>query len=1047
MRYLIRAADVETAVQQILPYLEDTSNDAAKIIYFDGWLGVGASAVLRAIAEHPPPSLLAKFNKIIHIGSSGWKTRRALQREIADELKLTQQVAADFERQDEEDDFCGVDQASRNEIGGVASMIARSLAQFRCLVVFHNGSNDLIDLTSCGIPHPEVFGTKVLWTFGGQLRHNSEIFRKVLQSSHLCLEGSAGRPNWNALLLEECREIVWYTHKLGLSVKHEVAIECCMYLLSLDSVGGDLLIDYNWATHASSYWVCDGIVEGGQENQAWELAFALQQHIRLEDFSPNNEGGAGPISSLSALYSSPERWVLITTSYNLKHVSRGTTSLFFAPKENRGPLVSLPRDTFHEADQLRVLKLWRCTFSFSSPPFHCCRNLRFLGLDTCKDEQQLGDEEEKKGARAVETFQRLWVLDVRHTDWELDLPLEMEEQGTTNIREVHINKGRIWRSNFAWRRLLNLHKLLLVEPTNSWETGRKDEFMDMDKLELLDLSRNSTIQVLPSLSGATNLKTLVLDGCFRLEHVGPQGLPPSLESFCFNAGADEEHENKAKISRISLAGCARLEDFRLRGSLPNLEELDLSRTSVKMLDLRNGITVPWLENVFLVGCENLRSISWTNTWSFLEMEKHQPRLLCIDTRAREVARKPSSCDPLMVCKGEGEEYFHVFVNITDMRFLQSLEYLWNPGKINMNLCLSSTSKDDQGRSHYKKKMARQLAVGSPLPNKSPAYHDVSTEQLITTEIIDGSISRTTQFQPLEVHVEIGEGISDVASTVSARGRDAIRTVMNRVMSLHVHDSSSITTVTPEHIFLFPEHYQGLMNWLKWCCVERCPKLDTVFATIYHFTCFVRLETFRAAELLMARSIWSRPTGPIVYFDGDPSFIHLRAIHLHFCPRLRYVLPLSSHDALSNQLETLHILYCGDLRQIFPVEEEFLDRIAVSQESVWHKWKSTKGMLAFLKLKDLYLHNLSNLQHICEAKMFAPNLETIYIRGCWGLRRLPATDSSRREDGRPPVAVDCEKDWWDKLEWDGMESGHHPSLFQPLHSKYYKKRHLRGTVLQ
>ncbi|CAL5008445.1 unnamed protein product [Urochloa decumbens] len=982
MRYSIRAADVETAIQQILPYLEDTSNDASKVIYFDGWLGAGASAVLRAIAEHPPPSLLAKFNKIIHIDCSRWKTRRALQREIADELKLTQQVAADFERQDEEDDFCGVDQASRNEIGGVASMIARSLAQFRCLVVFHNGSNDLIDLTSCGIPHPEVFGTKV----------------------------QPGAP-------------------IGI-------------------VGGNLSIDYNWATHASSYWVCDGIVGGGQENQAWELAFALQQHIRLEDFSPS-ECGASPISLLGAGYSSPEQWVLITSSSNLKHVARGTTSLFFAPEKNRSTLVSLPRDTFHEADQLRVLKLWRCTFSFSSPPFHCCQNLRFLGLDTCKDEQQLGDEEEEKGARAVETFQRLWVLDVRHTDWELDLPLEMEEQVTTNIREVHINKGRIWCSNFAWRRLLNLHKLLLVEPTNSWETGRKDEFMDMDKLELLDLSRNSTIQVLPSLSGATNLKTLVLDGCFQLEHVGPQGLPPSLESFCFNAGADEEHENKAKISRISLAGCSRLEDFRLRGSLPNLEELDLSRTSVKMLDLANGIKVPCLKNVFLVGCENLRSISWPNTWSILKIEKHKPRLLCIDTRAREGSqKKPSSCDPLMVCKGEGEEYFHVFVNITDMRFLQSLEYLWNPGKINMNLCLSSTSKDDEGRSHYKKEMVRQLAVGSPLPNKqSLAYHDVSTEQLITTQIIDGSISRTTQFQPLEVHVEIGEGISDVASTVSARGRDAIRLVMNRVMSLHVHDSSSITTITPEHIFLFPEHYQGLMNWLKWCCVERCPKLDTVFATAYHFTCFLQLETFRAAELLMARSIWSRPTGPIVYFNGDPSFIHLRAIHLHFCPRLRYVLPLSSHDALSNQLETLHILYCGDLRQIFPVEEEFLDRIAVTQESVWHKWKSTKGMLAFLKLKDLYLHDLCNLQHICEAKMFAPNLETIYIRGCWGLRRLPATDSSRREDGRPPVAVDCEKDWWENLEWDGMESGHHPSLFQPRHSKYYKKRHLRSTVLR
>jgi hypothetical protein len=34
------------------------------------------------------------------------------------------------------------------------------------------------------------------------------------------------------------------------------------------------------------------------------------------------------------------------------------------------------------------------------------------------------------------------------------------------------------------------------------------------------------------------------------------------------------------------AGCSRLADFRLSGSLPKLEELDLSQTAVKMLDLR-----------------------------------------------------------------------------------------------------------------------------------------------------------------------------------------------------------------------------------------------------------------------------------------------------------------------------------------------------------------------------------------------------------------------------------------------------------------------------
>nr|CAB3489869.1 unnamed protein product [Digitaria exilis] len=135
-------------------------------------------------------------------------------------------------------------------------------------------------------------------------------------------------------------------------------------------------------------------------------------------------------------------------------------------------------------------------------------------------------------------------------------------------------------------------------------------------------------------------------------------------------------------------------------------------------------------------------------------------------------------------------------------------------------------------------------------------------------------------------------------------------------------------------------------------------------------------------------------GPF-YLEQTNEAMALRAIHLHFCPRLIYVLMMSSNFQLSNQLETLHVLCCGDLRQVFPVEHEFQEKIAASNEKPWEPWKSRKGMLAFPYLRHLYLHELLNLQLICEAKMFAPDLETMYIRGCWSLRRLPATDAHRR----------------------------------------------------
>ncbi|CAL5004061.1 unnamed protein product [Urochloa decumbens] len=1033
----ISATDVKTAVQEIVPYLlEGLTIDGSKPkdIYFYGWFGLGASTVLRAIAEHPPPSLLERFNKIIHIDCSRWKSRRELQRAIAYELKLTQQVAADFDRQDEEDDFSGIDQGSRAEIGTIARVIFMSLVSYRCLVIFHNGSDGMVDLLSCGIPQLELVGTKVLWTSSSSGKISQEKLRPGL-----FLYGNSGA-NVNAALVEEARETVLYTRKLGLGVTLEIATYCWLYYFSLSRQGAGDIIYFDWATHASSYWVCDGIVGCGKSNdQAWELANALQKHMRVEECTH--------VTLFYYIFKqniSTKHWVCRTLSY-FREVPSGTTSLFFSPPHGSG-YVSFPSKRFHEADQLRVLKLCRCTFSFSSPPFHCCHNLRFLGLDQCMDEQeqQLGAEEDQTGARAMETFQRLWVLDVSHTDWELEFPIETEEaMVATDIREVHVNKGRIWRKNLAWRQLPNLCKLRVVDPTSSWVTGGQDEFMDMVKIELLDLSKNITIQVLPNLSGATNLKTLVLDGCVGLEHVGPQGLPPSLESFCLDSGLGEDDENKAKISSIRLAGCARLADFRLHGSLPNLEELDLSHTSVKMLDLKDKAAVKSLRKVFLVGCEQLRSISWPYT------ERHPVRLLCIDTRATgEVSRKPSSCDSSMVYQGKEEkEYCHAFVAITDTRFLRSIVFLFyrdkgNP-KVKGNLYWSSSTSKDDGRSrrHSKKKLDGQVAAGSPLP-RSLTYHDVSTEHQIITTQIDGcrSSATTAPFQqPLDFHMEIGEGVSVIPNAVSKEGSHAIYfTLWDSVHSLHVHDTSSITSVTPEHLFQSPgadgKDGWGVMYRLKWCRVERCPKLQTVFTIKDDELNFCKLETFWAAHLLMAQYVWHsiRPKTE-TWRSGwcYPSFDSLRAIHLHFCPRLVYVLRLSGNNKLT-QLETLHILCCGNLRQVFAVEQE---QIPPYHEKSWQ----------FPELKSLFLHDLSSLQLICEVKMFAPDLETVYVRGCWGLRRLPATDGSRLEDGRP-VAVDCE-DWWDNLEWDGMESGHHPSLFEPRHSKYYKKRHLRSTVLR
>lgn len=71
-----------------------------------------------------------------------------------------------FDKHDEEDDFRGVDDSSREEISSIVRLIRESLRNERFLMIFHYGGAEDIDLMECGIP---PFGEgKLLWTYAGR---------------------------------------------------------------------------------------------------------------------------------------------------------------------------------------------------------------------------------------------------------------------------------------------------------------------------------------------------------------------------------------------------------------------------------------------------------------------------------------------------------------------------------------------------------------------------------------------------------------------------------------------------------------------------------------------------------------------------------------------------------------------------------------------------------------------------------------------------------------------------------------------------------------
>ncbi|XP_071683944.1 disease resistance protein RPS2-like [Lolium perenne] len=183
---------------------------------------------------------------------------------------------------------------------------------------------------------------------------------------------------------------------------------------------------------------------------------------------------------------------------------------------------------------------------------------------------------------------------------------------------------------------------------------------------------------------------------------------------------------------------------------------------------------------------------------------------------------------------------------------------------------------------------------------------------------------------------------------------------------------------------------------------------------------------------MARCIWSKSKGVSRFslFRASPStsFKNLKHLHLRSCPSLKFVIPMwvSSFP----NLETLHIIHCGDLGHIFTLDGGYPEEII------------TDG-LVFPKLTTIHLHDLPKLQQICKVKMVAPALESIKIRGCWGLRRLPSVGSRAHGEKKPTVEI--EKDVWDALEWD---TSHRPDHFEaPVHSRHYKKKLPRVSFLR
>ncbi|CAL5016965.1 unnamed protein product [Urochloa decumbens] len=423
------------------------------------------------------------------------------------------------------------------------------------------------------------------------------------------------------------------------------------------------------------------------------------------------------------------------------------------------------------------------------------------------------------------------------------------------------------------------------------------------------------------------------------------------------------------------------------------------------------VDVPVLKRLFLLGCENLRVISWG---PYDSMKPLQLELLCIDTRPERAHgfTRPS------LAQHKHSHYLQLHAIVADARLARSLSllvsrYANQRGNENIYFNIHFTSSVEYVDGVQLETTSKDMV------KPSIEQHHVHVRRYDDAFSKIGDIPLLIFPQPptqeLDRHIQISHGSHGLESDLAHfNGLGYLLT--DHAESLHMHDALTSASMPA-----------GFWERLRWCRLERCPNLGTVFPP--YVLEWNTLQTIYASDLLKIDCIWSKNPVP-----RDPHFRNLQHLHLRSCPRLQFVLPVSFSSFQS--LETLHIIHCGDLTHVFVLD-------------TWCPEEVAAHGVSFPKLTTIHLHDLPKLQQICEAKMLTPALKNIRIRGCFGLRRLPTMATYEPGVSVTRPAVEMEKDVWDALEWDGLAAGHHPNLFEPpVHSRYYRRsRLLRGTVLR
>eukprot|EP00262_Sarcandra_glabra_P012616 TRINITY_DN3284_c1_g1_i1.p1 TRINITY_DN3284_c1_g1~~TRINITY_DN3284_c1_g1_i1.p1 ORF type:complete len:310 (+),score=31.84 TRINITY_DN3284_c1_g1_i1:452-1381(+) len=134
-------------------------------------------------------------------------------------------------------------------------------------------------------------------------------------------------------------------------------------------------------------------------------------------------------------------------------------------------------------------------------------------------------------------------------------------------------------------------------------------------------------------------------------------------------------------------------------------------------------------------------------------------------------------------------------------------------------------------------------------------------------------------------------------------------------------------------------------------------------------------------------------------------------------KLKTILP--SRGCLQNVL-VVDIFNCTELKNVtWVIHLQSLQHVTLQScyeiEVISDEVEAiSQDLIAFPRLKSIYLFNLPKLKSICRNTVAFPSLQSLIVRFCKELKKLPlglhSTNNTLEE-------VSGQKEWWDGLEWE------------------------------